>query len=106
MRKAHICLLVVAIAALVTIGAQSQLTFSPPKPSDAPKEMRDAVQRGYNIVHETHKYAPDHVGNKLDCTNCHFDAGTVKDTLSLVGVAAVFPKYNPGGEKNRWIWQR
>jgi thiosulfate dehydrogenase len=95
MRNSRTYLLVAAIAAVVTMGAQSQLTFSPPKLSDAPKEMQDMVQRGYNIVHETHKYAPDHVGNKLDCTNCHFNAGMVKDTLSLVGVAAVFPKYNP-----------
>ena len=95
MRKAYTCLLVAGLAAVVAMGAQSELTFSPPKLSDAPENLRDVVQRGCNIVHETHKYAPDHVGNKLDCTNCHFDAGMIKDTLSLVGVAAVFPKVNP-----------
>jgi thiosulfate dehydrogenase len=73
----------------------SKLTFNPPALGDAPEKIRDAVQHGYNIVNETHKYVPDHVGNKLDCTNCHFNAGMVEDTLSLVGVGAVFPKYHP-----------
>jgi thiosulfate dehydrogenase len=95
MKRPHTYLLAAAVAALAAMGAQSELTFSPPKLSDAPQEMQEVVQRGYNIVHETHKYAPDHVGNKLDCTNCHFNAGMVKDTVSLVGVAAVFPKVNP-----------
>jgi thiosulfate dehydrogenase len=73
----------------------SRLTFNPPALGDTPEQMRDAVQRGYNIIHETHKYAPGHVGNKLDCTDCHFNGGMIEDTLSLVGVGAVFPKYHP-----------
>jgi len=77
----------------------SKVTFNPPPLVDAPANMQDAVQRGYNIVHETHKYAPEHVGNELDCTNCHFNGGMAKDTLSLVGVAAVFPKYDPEAGK-------
>jgi thiosulfate dehydrogenase len=99
MKSARVYLIVAAIAALVAMGADSPLKFDPPKISEAPKEIRDMVQRGYNIVHETHKYAPNHVGNKLDCTNCHFNAGMVKDTLSLVGVRAMYPKYNPMKKK-------
>ena len=95
MKNTKIFLVLAAIAAVMTLGAESQLKFNPPKLSEAPKELQPLVQRGYNIIHETHKYAPDHVGNELDCTNCHFDAGMMKDTLSLVGVAAVFPKYHP-----------
>jgi thiosulfate dehydrogenase len=88
-------IILAAIAAAMTLGAESQLNFNPPMLSDAPKELEPLVQQGYNIIHETHKYAPNHVGNELDCTNCHFNAGMMKDTLSLVGVASEFPKYNP-----------
>ena len=77
----------------------STLTFNPPALSDAPEDLRDAVKRGYDILYETHKYAPNHVGNELDCTHCHFDAGRLEGTLSLVGVAAVYPKYNPHVKK-------
>jgi thiosulfate dehydrogenase len=99
MRSSKTYLFITAVAAVAAVGVGSQLKFNPPQLSDAPGEMQDAIQHGYNIVHETHKYAPNHVGNKLDCTNCHFNAGMVKDTLSLVGVGAVFPKYSPVHKK-------
>jgi thiosulfate dehydrogenase len=95
MKTPRMYLILAVIGALMTIGAASQLKFNPPKLSDAPADIRDVVLRGYNIIHETHKYAPDHVGNALDCTNCHFNAGMVKDTLSFVGAPAVYPKYFP-----------
>jgi thiosulfate dehydrogenase len=95
MKGARAYVIAAAIIALAAMGADSPLKFNPPSLSDAPKEIRDMVRRGYNIVHETHKYAPNHVGNKLDCTNCHFNAGMVKDTLSFVGAPAVYPKYFP-----------
>jgi thiosulfate dehydrogenase len=94
MKRPEIFYILIVIGALLTIGAGNRPKFNPPKLSDAPKGIQEAVQRGYNIVHETHKYAPNHVGNELDCTNCHFNAGMVENTLSLVGAAAVFPKYN------------
>jgi thiosulfate dehydrogenase len=77
----------------------SRVTFNPPALKEAPEDLQDAVNRGYNILHETHKYAPNHLGNKLDCTHCHFNAGMLEDTLSLVGVAAVFPTYDPRQKK-------
>jgi thiosulfate dehydrogenase len=33
------------------------------------------------------------VGNNLNCTNCHFDSGRELHTISLVGTAAVYPKF-------------
>lgn len=69
------------------------VVFAPPAPQDAPEDIREAVMLGYNILMDTRKYVGDHVGNKLECRNCHFEAGRAKDTLSLVGVAAIYPKY-------------
>ncbi len=70
-----------------------EVIFNPPKPEDAPEKIRDAVVYGYNILKNTRKLMPEYVGNNLDCTNCHFDAGRERETLSLVGVAAAYPKY-------------
>lgn len=69
------------------------VTFNPPQPQDAPPDIRDAVMLGYNILMDTPKYAPQYVGNKLTCKNCHFEAGRTMKGLSLVGVGAAYPKY-------------
>ncbi len=68
-------------------------TFAPPTPQSAPPDIRDAVMLGYNIMKHTDKYAPKYVGNKLSCTNCHFDGGLSMRSISLVGVAASYPKF-------------
>lgn len=75
------------------IGGAAAVVFNPPGPEEAPEEIRDAVMLGYHILMDTQKYAPQYVGNQLNCKNCHFEAGMVRDTLSLVGVAAKYPKY-------------
>jgi thiosulfate dehydrogenase len=67
--------------------------FNPPAPEDAPEKIRPMVMLGYKIMTETKKYAPEYVGNDMACTNCHFDGGRSKDTISLVGVAAKYPLY-------------
>jgi thiosulfate dehydrogenase len=69
------------------------VAFNPPALEDAPAKNREAVLLGYKIMTETKKYAGQYVGNDLSCTNCHFDGGRSKDTISLVGVAAVYPHY-------------
>jgi len=71
----------------------SKVTFNPPALSAAPEDMQDAVNRGHKILMDTRKELPQYVGNKLDCKNCHFEAGMIRKTLSLVGVAATYPKY-------------
>jgi thiosulfate dehydrogenase len=54
---------------------------------------------GYNIMMDTPKFAPQYVGNKMKCRNCHFEAGRMKDGVSLVGVGAVYPRYR---ERHRY----
>jgi len=72
--------------------------YAPPKPEDAPADIRDAVLLGYNIMVKTREYAAPFVGNQLTCTSCHFNGGITKGPeagggLSLVGVAAKYPIY-------------
>jgi len=73
--------------------APSTVVFNPPRPEDAPEKIREAVMLGYNILMDTQKYAGEYVGNDLNCRSCHFNAGRERNTLSLVGVAAKYPKY-------------
>jgi len=85
-------------AAMTEAGARPAaeplaVAFNPPALEDAPADNREAVLLGYKIMTETKKYAGEYVGNDLACTNCHFDGGRSKDTISLVGVAAVYPHY-------------
>jgi len=67
--------------------------LNPPQPQEAPPDIRDAVMLGFDILMETQKYAPQYVGNKMKCRNCHFEAGRTRDGVSLVGVGATYPRY-------------
>jgi thiosulfate dehydrogenase len=75
----------------------SGINYRPPRPEDAPPDLREAVLLGYNIINDTQKYAGQYVGNKLSCSNCHFNGGISESGknggLSLVGVAAKYPMY-------------
>lgn len=53
-----------------------------------------AVRRGRAIVLGTRDSLPGHVGNKLACTNCHREAGTLASSGPWVGSFASFPQYN------------
>ncbi len=76
------------------------IVFDPPLPQDAPADIKDAAMLGYNILMDTQKYAPGYVGNKLNCQSCHFKGGITQGGknggLSLVGVAATYPRYRKG----------
>lgn len=69
--------------------------FNPPRPQDAPEDIREAVMLGYNIINDTAQYAPEHVGNELACATCHLEGGLSKKSITLVGVAATYPRFLP-----------
>lgn len=56
---------------------------------------RNAQQlvRGMRLHLETKDLLPEHVGDQLNCTSCHLNAGTVADGSPFVGVSAFFPSY-------------
>src|SRR5665811_1270870 len=68
----------------VAQNIRSHAVFNPPALEEAPEGIREAVLLGYKIMTETKKYAGEYVGNDLSCTNCHFDGGRSKDTISPV----------------------
>ena len=65
-------------------------------PSDS--EIRDtvvlaSVRRGRALVTFTRDSLPRHVGNKLQCVNCHTGNGLVPNEMPFIGVYARFPQY-------------
>lgn|SRR5574341_759612 len=68
--------------------------FSPPSPETIPGGQRgEQIRLGYQIVVRTQEYAKAYVGNGLNCTNCHLDAGLDPNAASFVGLGRVYPEY-------------
>jgi len=72
------------------------IEFAPPSPETIPgTQLGEQIRLGYQIVVNTQEYANSYVGNRLNCTNCHLDAGLNPNAASFVGLAAVYPEYRP-----------
>ncbi|MEP6936135.1 MAG: cytochrome C, partial [Nitrospirota bacterium] len=70
------------------------IEFAPPSPENIPgTQLGEQIRLGYEIVVNTQEYAKAYVGNRLNCTNCHLDAGLNPNAASFVGLAAVYPEY-------------
>ena len=66
----------------------------------------DQVLRGMRLHLQTKALLPDNVGNALNCTSCHLNAGTVADGSPFVGVSAFFPGYAPRAGKEVTLEER
>ena len=64
------------------------------------------VVRGMRLHLQTKALLPDNVGNALNCTSCHLNAGTVADGSPFVGVSAFFPGYAPRAGKEVTLEER
>jgi thiosulfate dehydrogenase len=66
-----------------------------------PGELGEVVRLGEEIVQSTstHPLSRPFVGNQLNCTSCHLDAGTHRQAASFIGVAAAYPAYAPREKK-------
>jgi thiosulfate dehydrogenase len=53
----------------------------------------EQLVRGMRLHLETRELLPQNVGNRLNCTSCHLNAGTVADGSPFVGISAFFPGY-------------
>lgn len=79
--------------------AYNQLTFNLVDPIEAPHQLQDLAKMGFQAMLETKRFAPEYVGNKLSCTNCHFaggnTTGTAQGGISLAGVGTKYPTFDP-----------
>jgi thiosulfate dehydrogenase len=68
--------------------------FAPPSPETIPGGLRgEAIRMGYLMVVETQEYGKRYVGNALNCTNCHLDAGLNPNSASFVGISVLYPEH-------------
>jgi len=75
-------------------AAQSLKAWVPPDPAAIPAgPLGDSIHLGLHVFNETPKYAERYVGNKLSCTHCHIDGGTVSQGMPMVGLPGIFPVY-------------
>lgn len=75
-------------------AADSAKIWTPPDPTTIPAGlMGDSIRLGMQIFNNTPKYAEKYVGNKLSCTHCHVDGGTVSKGMPMVGLLGMFPMY-------------
>jgi thiosulfate dehydrogenase len=68
--------------------------FAPPSPETIPGDLRgEQIRLGYKMVVDTQGYGKQYVGNALNCTNCHLDAGLNPNAASFVGISTLYPQY-------------
>lgn len=83
--------------------AMQSLNFNLVGPSQAPDPLRQLAKRGFEAMISTHFYAKEYVGDRLNCTNCHFAGGNTsggpQGGISLVGSATQYPAYSSVDKK-------
>lgn len=81
--------------------------FLPPSPDSIPGDLRgEQIRLGYEIVVRTQNYAKPYVGNELNCTNCHLDAGLNPNAASFVGISRLYPEYRPRADRRMTLEDR
>lgn len=77
----------------------NELQFDLVDPNMAPESIQKLAMIGFQIMINTKKLASDYVGNELACTQCHFAGGNTtggaQGGISLAGVAAKYPAFDP-----------
>ena len=74
--------------------------FTPPSPETIPAGLAgEHIRVGYEVIVHTQQYAKRYVGNKLNCTNCHLDAGLNPNAASFVGLSIVYPEYRARADR-------
>jgi thiosulfate dehydrogenase len=99
----------VGLATVLALSTISSSFGAPPKPPQAANSAKawvmpdvstipagplgDTIRLGMNVFNDTPKYAEKYVGNKLSCTHCHIDGGTVSKGMPMIGLPGIFPMY-------------
>jgi len=75
-------------------GPPTTVPFAAPPPQSIPDgPLGDAVRQGLSILNVTKAALPANVGNGLNCSSCHLNAGTVPNASPFVGIWGAFPAY-------------
>jgi thiosulfate dehydrogenase len=69
-------------------------TWQPPAEADIPNDSLGAsIRRGLALVMHTADSLPSYAPGRLNCSNCHLNAGRNAEAAPLAGSFARFPKY-------------
>ena len=102
--RALICL---SLGAWIPALAGGPVPFKVPADSTIPSGPEgDAIKLGKALVIDTRKLLPKHVGNALNCSNCHLGAGTTPGAAPFVGLWGVFPEYRSRGGRINSLQER
>lgn len=82
-----------AVGVLGAVGADEG-GEDPPLP---PGPLGETIRLGETLTRETstHPMTKPYVGNALNCTSCHLDAGKHPEAGTFLGVATAYPAYSP-----------
>jgi thiosulfate dehydrogenase len=75
-------------------GSYSQAARASSRADMASSQQAALIHQGELVFDETPKYAPDYVGNRLSCSDCHIQSGTAAYAAPMIDLAGLFPMFN------------
>ncbi len=60
----------------------------------SPSQKKGLIHQGKLLFDQTPKEAPDYVGNKLSCSDCHLRSGTEAHAAPMTDLAGAFPQFS------------
>lgn len=89
-----------SIAALAAATSAKPVPFTPPPFSAMPSgQFGASVKLGENIFRHTTIYAKQYIGNTLNCSNCHLDAGRLAGSAPMWAAYTTYPAYRKKNKK-------
>jgi thiosulfate dehydrogenase len=101
-RRGLVSAVLLCLAALLMQGcsrsnppAQQKEAWKAPDPATIPEgPVGDSINLGQQLFLNTPRFAPQYVGNRMNCADCHAESGTVPFAAPMVGLTGMFPVYN------------
>lgn len=81
------------------VNAQAGFFQPPPESAIPDGPGGDAIRRGMQVFINTQTNAREFVGNGLNCSNCHLDAGRRPDSAPMWAAWVQYPKYRSKNKK-------
>ncbi|MCC6194080.1 MAG: c-type cytochrome [Burkholderiales bacterium] len=64
------------------------------------------IRFGRDVFTDTQRYAKPYVGNRLNCVNCHLDAGRLADSAPLWAAYVAYPAFRTKNDQVNTFGQR